>query len=237
MDDHAMNQFFKHEKTNWFFLSRNEDVKMLINKYLPVKLKIRILDAGCGTGATMELLKEFGTVDGIDLSQTAIDFCKGRVLNNVRLGDVCNLPYADNTYDLITGLGILEHTDNPDLNLSEFRRVLKDDGIVIMTIPAYNFLWTTADDHYMHKKRYVVEEVQDLLDEAGFKTVKLSYRAVLILFPFLLKVIFFGRKRDVVVKAGNKTGGLLLAILRVESFFLRFINYPFGASIIAVARK
>lgn len=237
MNKAALTDFFKHEQTNWFFTSRNEDVKMLIEKYLKKKKKIRILDAGCGTGATIEILKQYGEVDGIDISQTAINFCKKRDLKNISRGNVYALPYFNNSYDLVIGLGILEHLRFPNFALAEFKRVLKKGGIFITTIPAYNCLWTTADDNYGHKRRYTIEEVRGLFTETGFKIKKLSYRAVLILFPFLLKILLFGNKRDVVVNTNPLFSALLLLNLKIESFFLQHIDYPFGVSIIGAVQK
>src|ERR1700693_4904566 len=88
------------------------------------KLRPRILDVGCGTGANLQMLSQFGAAEGVDVSTEALDFCRARGLAKVKQGAAENLPFEDASFDLVTGLDVVEHLDDDIAGLGEMRRVL-----------------------------------------------------------------------------------------------------------------
>ncbi len=240
MKESAYKELFEAEKKNWWFLGRKEQSLMLLRKFLP-KNKLKILDAGCGTGASIEFLKEFGDVQGIDISPKAIAFCQKKGLKNVSIGDIRDLPFGKNEFDLVIGLDVLEHVNENKKAVSEFNRILKRNGFLLLTVPAFDFLWTGRDEYMMHKKRFSRPELQKLLEKSGFKVIKISYRGLFYFFPLRIRILLFGT--NVGYKSRNviNTNWLLNAVfaffLKIEGFFMQFIDFPLGTAIIVLAKK
>src|SRR4030095_13522805 len=113
----------------------------------------KILDVGCGTGANLEMLSEFGVAEGVDVSPEALSFCQGRGLEKVKLGAAEALPYEDNSFDLTTGLDVVEHLDHDLAGLKEMRRVLRPGGRALLFVPAVMFLWGGQEDISNHRRR------------------------------------------------------------------------------------
>ena len=129
-------------------------------KLEPDRDRCRILDVGCGTGANLEMLSEFGEAEGVDVSAEALDFCRARGLENVKQGEAEHLPYEDESFDLVTGLDVVEHLDDDLAGLKEMRRVLRPDGRALLFVPAFMFLWGVQDDISNHRRRYTIAELK-----------------------------------------------------------------------------
>src|SRR5258708_20211200 len=106
--DKLINKFFEVETNHWWWVARKRIVTTLLKKHLHSKNN-KILDAGCGTGAGMLYLRELGTVYGVDLSPTAVAFCKKRGISNVKTADVSKLPFKKNFFDLVCLMDVIEH--------------------------------------------------------------------------------------------------------------------------------
>ncbi|MFH1586986.1 MAG: class I SAM-dependent methyltransferase [Candidatus Diapherotrites archaeon] len=240
MEESAYRELFEAENGNWWFLGRKGQVLMFLRKFLPEK-KLKILDAGCGTGASIEFLKEFGEVTGMDISPKAMAFCKKKGLKNVSNGDIRNMPFRNNEFDLVVGLDVLEHVKENKKAISEFNRVLKDNGFLLLTVPAFDFLWTMRDEYMMHKKRFSRPELQKFLEKSGFKVIKISYRGLFYFFPLWIRILLFGTdiddKNRNVIHTNWLLNTLFTFFLRIESFFMQFIDFPLGTAIIAIAQK
>src|SRR5260370_39392094 len=128
----------------------------------------RILDVGCGTGTMLTHLASCGKAAGVDIDEEAIGFCRERGLQDVRLGEAANLPFADGSFDLVTALDVVEHLDDDVGALVEMKRVLRPDGHILVTVPAHRFLWGDQDEVNMHKRRYTAPELRRRLAESGF---------------------------------------------------------------------
>src|SRR5947207_141966 len=122
MSDKLLKIFFEVETTHWWWIARKRIVLSLLKKYLKKKNNI-ILDAGCGTGASILYLEQFGKVYGVDFSPVAVKFCKKRGIKNITNADVSSLPYQDNFFDLICLMDVIEHIKNDKMVISEMHRV------------------------------------------------------------------------------------------------------------------
>jgi len=107
------------------------------------------LDVGCGTGVNLNFLQKYGNILGIDFSKEAKKFCKMRRYKIVQ-ANAEKLPLKENTIGLITVLDFLEHLDDK-MAISEFYRVLKPEGYLILTVPAFSFLWSKHVSHFTIK--------------------------------------------------------------------------------------
>ena len=161
------------EKYHWWHVSRRNLIVYLI-KRLKFSYPI-ILDVGSGTGANLQALSALGKAAGIDISKQAVEFCKKRGLNNVTQCPAEKIEYGNHTFSLITCLDVLEHVDNPHDVLLELKRVLKDSGRIIITVPAFRILWSQHDDALCHLRRYEKDSLIRDLNEAGLKIEKISY--------------------------------------------------------------
>src|SRR5229473_4926482 len=126
MEQHTYSIMFEVEGKHWWFAGRRRIIEGFVEEVCRDigKPRPRILDVGCGTGANLQMLAEFGVAEGVDVSVEALDFCRARGLGTVRQGAAESLPYEDAQFDLINGLDVVEHLDDDVAGLREMFRVL-----------------------------------------------------------------------------------------------------------------
>jgi SAM-dependent methyltransferase len=243
MQHHTYSIMYEVEGKHWWFAGRRRIIAGFVEKACRDigKLRPRILDVGCGTGANLQMLSQFGAAEGVDVSAEALEFCRARGLAGVKQGAAESLPFEDSSFDLVTGLDVVEHLDDDIVGLSEMRRVLRPDGRAVLFVPAFMFLWGVQDDISHHRRRYTLTELKQKLREAGLTIERASYANITFFAPIL-----FGRllmrltglrpasENNITIGALN---GSLGRILGAESWWLRRMNFPFGVSIICVAKK
>jgi SAM-dependent methyltransferase len=234
---------FRIEQSHWWYTGRRkiltsfvEDICRRVKDRRP-----RILDVGCGTGANLLMLSQFGDAEGVDISEDALAFCRERGLEKVKLGAGEALPYDDGTFDLVTGLDVVEHMDDDLAGLREMRRVLRPGGRVLLFVPTFMFLWGVQDDVSNHRRRYRLPELRRVLEQAGFEIERMTYANITFFLPILLMRklmrltgIKAESENNINVSALN---GVLGSLFGAESVVLRFMNIPFGVSGLCVARK
>lgn len=234
---------YEVEESHWWFVGRRQILRSFvagIAEKLP-KPKLEILDIGCGTGANLEMLSEFGPAEGVDVSAEALSFCRTRGLNQVRQGMAESLPYDDNSFDLVTGLDVVEHLDDDLKGLTEMWRVLRPDGRALIFVPAFMFLWGVQDDISNHRRRYTLAGIKDVLRHAGFEVERATYANITFFVPIFLGRLIMRATGFRPASENNLTIGALNGVLGkvfgAESSILRYLNFPFGVSIVCVARR
>jgi 2-polyprenyl-3-methyl-5-hydroxy-6-metoxy-1,4-benzoquinol methylase len=234
--------FFQIQKKHWWFVTRKKIVLDTIEKYLNKNAPIKVLDIGCGSGVMLTSLGELGQTFGMDMSDDAINFSKEIFSGRIEKGFLPDqVPYKDNFFDLITALDVIEHIDQDVESLQAIRSLLVKDGKAVITVPAYMFLWSKFDEMNEHKRRYTLTELKTKLVQAGFTIEKISYYNTL-LFPavFVVRMLNNILKRDGASDIDMPSLPLnfvLEKIFGMEKYLLRFVNLPFGVSILAVVRK
>ncbi len=233
------------EQSHWWYVGMWGIVTGLLDKYLPQTSNLEVLDAGCGTGGMMLALSRYGRVTGIDASNIAVGYCHERGLGRAFLASVVDLPFHDESFDLVTSFDVLYHVNVADdvHALREFYRVLRPGGTLCLRLPAFDWL-RSAHDRIVHTRhRYTASEVRRKVELAGFRPLKVSY-ANSLLFPLavgsrlLQRLSGSGRQAASDVQAASPlTNRALLTILAVESQLLRAVNLPVGLSVLCVARK
>ncbi len=187
-------------------------------------------------------LKAFGKVHGMDMSEEAIHFSRQIFDGEIKKGSLPDdIPYPDNKFDVILALDVLEHIEEDQRSIEAIKNLLVKDGIVLITVPAFMFLWSSHDILNHHKRRYTLKELENKLKSAGFKIERISYFNSILFLPILLYRVF-GRLMNKVRSFDAKMPSpalnhILAGIFQLETFILRFLNLPFGVSIIAIARK
>lgn len=215
----------------------------LLKKY--VKSDSKILDAGCGTGGTMIYLKKAGfkNILGIDKSLDALEFCKKRKLNNVKLASVDNLPFKNESFDAIICLDVLYHKGvNPELVAREFFRVLKKGGIVYIQEPAYNWLKSKHDQAIETERRFTKGKISKILQKADFRIEKATYFNLIFLIPIIVKRIKEKFLKNNKISSDVKRltpflNKLLNTTLVLERQMVKRFNLPAGLSVITIAKK
>jgi len=134
----------------------------------PYKMSaLQLLDIGCGTGATMDHLRKYGEVQGIDLAMIPLGFSRRRGHQRTMCASATELPFADESFDLITALDVVEHLDDDVKGIGEIRRTLKHGAPAVIFVPAFQALWGPNDDQSGHKRRYRLRELQAAVEKPG----------------------------------------------------------------------
>lgn len=240
MQSYLYKDLYLLEDKHWWHVSKRKAVFYFLKNYASVN-KPNILDIGCGTGKNLEALSTIGKATGIDKSKDAIEYCKKRGLSSVFLKEADTTGFPSNTFDVITILDVIEHTDDRK-TLQEVYRLLKPKGIVICTVPAFQMLWSQWDEVLEHKRRYTVHTLSHLFMQYKLKIVKISYMYSYLFIPVLLIRAFksriskknYGSDFHINSKAFN---WILFRIARLEFFLIQRFNLPFGTSLLCVAEK
>jgi SAM-dependent methyltransferase len=243
MQQHTYSIMYEVEGKHWWFAGRRRIIEVFVKNVCRNMgtLQPRILDVGCGTGANLQMLAQFGAAEGVDVSMEALDFCRARGLSEVKQGAAESLPFADASFDLVTGLDVVEHLDDDIAGLSEMRRVLRSEGRAVLFVPAFTFLWGVQDDISHHRRRYTLRDLKKKLEAAGLAVERASYANITFFVPILVGRVLMrltglrpASENNITVGALN---GLLGRILGAEGWWLRRMRFPFGVSIVCVAKK
>jgi SAM-dependent methyltransferase len=243
MMQHMYPILFAIEESHWWYIGRRLILASFVKSICDQvrDRRARILDVGCGTGANLMMLSEYGEAEGVDVSPDALEFCNERGLDNVRLGAAESLPYEAGEFDLVTAFDVVEHLDDDVEALREMRRVLRPGGRLLLFVPTFMFLWGVQDEVSHHRRRYRMPELQRAVQDAGFEVERTTYANITFFTPVLLvrKLMRLTGLRtesenNINISALNKLFG---AFLGAERHWLRYLNIPFGVSGLCVARR
>jgi SAM-dependent methyltransferase len=230
------------EATHWWFTGRRKLFARIIRN-LPIGKEESVLDVGTSTGTNLRLLREMGfqNVIGLDRSEEAARFCAEKGLGSVELGDATKMSFGDATFSLVLATDIIEHIDDDVAALSEIRRVLRPNGSVLFTVPAFMSLWGLQDDVSHHKRRYRMQGFLERVRSAGLEPRDAFY------FNYLLFAPIWGARQAMkVVKPSVKSENelnpdwlntALSAVFDVDTRTAEWLRPPFGVSILALASK
>lgn len=242
MNDSEYQQMYRLESFYWWFVARRKLIRDFVRSCKCPKHGT-LLDVGCGTGFNCLMLSEFGSVTGADRSKQALAFCHRRGVDCLTQSDAEDLQLSDNTFDLLTGLDVLEHVDDDLQALSEMFRVTKPGGWLVISVPAYGFLWSEHDEALHHRRRYAAHELRNKITNAGFNVERCTYFVTALFFPILLfRIVQNLSRKSLRAKTShvilpNFANSLLIKILDLERLYLRWFNLPFGVSLVCTARK
>lgn len=244
---------FDVEDDHWWFVGRRAVVFAQIEDALGAPASrpreftadgtsaIQLLDIGCGTGATMDHLRKYGEVQGIDLAMIPLGFSRRRGHQRTMCASATELPFADESFDLVTALDVIEHLDDDVKGLGEIRRVLKPGAPAVIYVPAFQALWGPNDDQSGHKRRYRLPQLQAAAEKAGLKVERISYSNFAMFLPIWLgrKLLNLLGKTEASENRINHPfiNNLLAWLFASEANWLRRRRLPFGVSVLCVVRK
>ncbi len=244
MEQHTYGIMNDVEGSHWWFVGRRAILegflRRIASQISKPKTEIRILDVGCGTGANLGMLAQFGEPEGVDVSDDALEFCRAKGLK-AHKGLAEKLPFADETFDVATALDVIEHLDDDVAGLAEMHRILKKGGKTLIFVPAFMWLWGVQDDISNHRIRYTKGQIVERLEKAGFVIERATYANWTFFAPILagrtlMKItgIKPESENNVNISALNGVFGRLFSS---ERHWLKNFNFPFGVSIVVIARK
>jgi SAM-dependent methyltransferase len=182
MDARLMKATLELDDRHWWYRGRRRIIRAELDR-LGLAPGARILDAGCGSGRTLQELVAYGEVQGIELDPGAAELASSRGVGEVRIGRLEELPWEDAQFDLITCLDVIEHTPDDRVTLRELRRVSKPGGVLLVTVPAYQALWSTHDVANHHYRRYSRGQMRAAAGEAGWRVRRMTSFNGLLLGP------------------------------------------------------
>ena len=244
MQQHTYAIMDEVEGLHWWFVGRRailgSFLRGILERIGSPQSAIRILDVGCGTGANIAMLSAYGEAEGVDVSDDALEFCRRKGLK-VQKGLAETLPFADETFDLTTALDVVEHLDDDIAGLKEMYRVTRNGGYSLIFVPAFMWLWGVQDDISNHRIRYTKKQIVERLRAAGYEIERATYANWTFFAPILggrtimrITGIKPESENNITVSALNGVFGKLFG---AERFWLRNFNFPFGVSIVVVAKK
>jgi SAM-dependent methyltransferase len=174
MEDRVYAQLYELEDSHWWFAGRRAVIDVLLQG-ADLPPAPRILDAGCGTGRQLQEYARLGSVEGFDPSPVAVEFCHARGLGFVRQGTLAAPPYDDESFDLLCASDVLEHVGDDSLALRELRRLARPGAHLLVTAPAYRWLWSPHDDAHHHFRRYTQPQLTERASASGWRPTRATY--------------------------------------------------------------
>jgi SAM-dependent methyltransferase len=240
MREAAYREHYAVEDEHWWFRGRWAVIEALLSR-TELPQRPRILDAGCGTGGNLQRYSRLGEAWGVDPSPEAVSFCQERGLNQVRQAGLESLPFEQGEFDLIAATDVVEHIEAEQEALRELWRVAAPGAAMLLTVPAYMWLWSQEDDNLHHKRRYTRPRLRRAVESCGWETQLSTYFNSILLPPIALAKRLpqrsDGRKADL-ERTPSALNGPLSTPMRIEaSLIRRGVRLPAGVSVGIVCRK
>jgi SAM-dependent methyltransferase len=241
------------EDSHWWFASRTRALQAIAAPAIGSVAhgrRLRVLDIGCGAANMAHHLREWGDVVGFDPFLAPLRVAVNRGLPVVQ-ADASRLPYASQAFDVVAALDVIEHCKDDSAVAAELHRVLRPSGVLVVSVPAFEFLWTYNDRVNRHYRRYSREQLGLVLAAAGLVVERASYTNFLI-FPAVAPLLMArgdrpGRKLSAPTTDGDyqvemeptspRVNTILEAVGIVEASLIGSVDLPFGTGLLCVARR
>jgi SAM-dependent methyltransferase len=228
------------ETTHWWFLGRRQVLTKLLSG-LSLPPKARILEAGCGVGGNIEMLTRFGTVAALEPDPPSRDYVSARTgVTPVEGYLPHDLPFKPASFDAVCAFDVIEHVDDDRGAVAALSGLVAPGGYLVVTVPAYQWMWSAHDEVHHHKRRYARSQIVDVVRAGGLEVVKASHFNA-VLFPLAAAV----RLAKKVTRSDSSDdamppawlNGLFRSLFGGESRWLAGHSLPFGLSIVVIARR
>lgn len=235
-------QTHRAEDRHWWYQGRRQVLERTVEQ-LELPEGARILDAGCGSGRNMVELARHGYVTGVELSDASARLARERKCGEVLEGSVMDMPLDDDTFDLVVSLDVIEHLDDDVGALRELRRVTKPGGALLVTVPAYQWLWSGHDEVNHHRRRYNRRTLLAAAHAAGWTCERATHFNSLLL-PAAILLRALERVKPATTKSSldlwvppAPLNAMLRQPLKLEAALIgRDAFIPAGLSLLAVFR-
>jgi SAM-dependent methyltransferase len=227
------------EETHWWFRGRRAMIRRVLET-IKLPSRAHVLDAGCGTGGNLPMLSQFGKVYGFEYDATARQLADARGLAIVSGGALPHeVPFAPQAFDLIGLFDVLEHLEHPVESLRALGERLAPGGALVLTVPAYQWLWGPHDELHEHKRRYSMPLLREQVKAAGLEVAYASHMNSLLLPAAVAQRVVhrFTKHAASDLTPGAVVNETFYRIWSLERAWIPKLRVPFGLSIIAVLRR
>jgi SAM-dependent methyltransferase len=238
MERAVFDRMAEHDQVHWWYVARRRILADLIRREADLPRDARILEIGCGTGHNFEMLRKFGRLDALEVDAEARSLAStrlGRQVGDAPLPELTGVP--DGSYDLIALLDVLEHVDGRPESLRSIAAKLAPGGKILVTVPAYQWMWSAHDLAHHHKLRYSRQGLRRDAEAAGLKVRKIGFFNSL-LFPVAAAVRILGKIVGKTSSDDNLPPRPLNAvferIFRLERHLIGRVPLPAGVSLFAL---
>jgi SAM-dependent methyltransferase len=241
MQPAAYQSMHEVESRHWWFTARRHIFNQLLTRFLATP-NPRIVDVGCGTGGNLDFLARHGEVLGLEPNPVAAQLASSANSSPVAIARLPQaLPLASDSADLVTLLDVLEHIEDDLATLQTLHTILRANGQLLISVPAFPFLFGAHDRRLHHRRRYTRKGLEQLLQEADYSVDYLGYFNCWLFPPAVIARLaenLFATGSEEETLPPDILNRLLGGIFRSESWFLRRgLHFPFGLSLLALARK
>lgn len=222
------------DATWWWNNARSGIVYECMKKVVTKRLSI--LDIGSGYGDMITTLTKLGTVTAIEPYDDAAAYLQTHL--KIKTFNTTFESFSDTEqYDLISCFDVLEHIADDKKSLLKMETLIKERGLLVLTVPAYKFLWSKHDKLNHHYRRYSIEELKNKIPK-NLIVRKATYFNSLLFPAAIIDKIFLTKDKPSYALNPNKIiNRLLYTIFSFEKYILRFADLPFGVSILLIAEK
>lgn len=222
---------------HFWFKAKKELIDTLMKKTVGDKKQLRILSIGVGTGDDLDVLSKYGQNYITDVDEISLSVIDPKLYLEKKVSDACNLPYEDNFFDVVISCDVFEHIDNHTKAASEVHRVLKTDGVLVFTVPAFQFLFSSHDVALQHFRRYNKTKIKNLL--SAFETNIFFWNSLLFIPMAITRILNKNSKPK--VDQGNVPSWLntiFYHLLKFDNFLIKHnLSMPVGLSLVGYCFK
>lgn len=238
MDRDVYDRLALLEDEHWWFAGRRRIVSEILSRLVGLKRGSAILEAGAGTGGNLAMLSGFGDVDAFEYDEAARQIARRKSGREVEFGMLPGqVPFADRRYDVIVLLDVLEHIEDDGATLAALAERLGDGGRIVVTVPAFQSLWSHHDETHHHFRRYTRSTLSEVAAKAGLH-VERSFYFNSFLMPLAVGVrklkALLGKDSPDDAIPGRIANAVLQRILATERYLIGRFPMPAGLSCGAV---
>lgn len=238
MERQVFDRMAEHDQLHWWYVARRRILADLIRRHVPLPIGSRILEVGSGTGHNLDMLRRFAPVDAIEIDDEARALAAQRLGADVSAAPLPDLPgIPDGAYHLVALLDVLEHVDEDVASLESIARKLVPGGRILVTVPAYQWMWSAHDEVHHHKRRYSKSGLKKVVAAAGLKANLLTHFNTL-LFPPAAAARIAGKAMGKTSSDDQMPSKPVNAVLRtvfgVERHLVGRVPMPFGVSLVGI---
>jgi SAM-dependent methyltransferase len=242
--DRLLEATARAERDHFWFRGLRRFVTPLLEEAAGGVSSPRILDCGCGTGHNLLMLRRYGRAAGIDLNWTGLSYARERGERTVAQATAASLPFAGGTFDIVTSFDVIYALSDRDeqATIAEMFRVLKPGGHLVLNVAAMNVLKGNHSVLALEVRRYRRQSLRERLERAGFTVRRMSYTNAAI-FPVVVGLRLLQRisgheeSEEEISIPPAPINAVLGAALAMEAALVRFVDMPFGSSLMALAQK